>query len=232
MASIAMIGIAQADTGSIKGMVKFTGEKPTQMAIDLGADKKCSANHTEVLYAPKTVVGENGEVQSAFVWIAKALGDTPTLDGQTFPAPEGKVVLDQTGCMFEPHVWAIRVGQNLEIRNNDDTLHNVHALPKVNKEFNLAMPIKGMIVKKVFTKPEMGVKFKCDVHPWMASYGFVMDHPLYAVSSADGSFEIKGVPAGNYGVSIWHPGFKGKGKKVTVEAGKDASLDFELSAGE
>ena len=103
-----------------------------------------------------------------------------------------------------PHVFGVQVGQPVTIVNSDPTLHNVHAVPKANGEFNFGQAIKGMKTTRMFDKPEVMVPFRCDVHGWMAAYGGVVSHPFFAVSNADGSFEIKGLPAGTYTIEVWH----------------------------
>ncbi|MBA3585804.1 MAG: carboxypeptidase regulatory-like domain-containing protein, partial [Gemmatimonadetes bacterium] len=103
-----------------------------------------------------------------------------------------------------PHVFGARVGQPIEISNSDDTLHNVHALANVNREFNFGQHIRGMKNTQVFTAREVMVPFKCDVHGWMTSYGGILDHPYYAVTSDGGTFELKNLPAGTYTVEAWH----------------------------
>src|SRR6185295_3348805 len=105
---------------------------------------------------------------------------------------------------YLPHVVGIQVGQPLEILNSDPTLHNVHAIPKQNKEFNFGQPNKGMKTARVFDKPEIMVPFRCDVHGWMNAYAGVVAHPFFAVSTADGSFTIKGLPPGAYTLEAWH----------------------------
>ena len=148
--------------------------------------------------SPKSWCGAGNGLQNAFVYVKDGLGN------RTFPVPKTPVVLDQQGCKYRPHVVGIQVGQPLEVRNSDSTLHNVHAIPKVNKEFNFGQPTKGMKSSRTFDKAEVMVPFKCDVHGWMNAYAGVVAHPFFAVSKADGSFEIKGLPPGSYTVEVWH----------------------------
>ena len=96
------------------------------------------------------------------------------------------------------------VGQALEIVNSDPTLHNIHALPKDNTEFNQGQPLQNMKMTHVFNKKEVMVPFKCDVHGWMNAYVGVLDHPYFAVSGADGKFSMATVPPGTYTIEAWH----------------------------
>ena len=121
------------------------------------------------------------------------------------------------------------MNQPLEIVNSDDTLHNVHALSVNNPQFNLGMPIKGMKMKKTFTKPEVMVKIKCEVHPWMSAYAGVVDNPFYGVTGEDGSAQIKDLPAGEYTIEAWHEKYGTQTQKITV-TDKDQEVTFPFKA--
>jgi plastocyanin len=144
-------------------------------------------------------------------------------------APKEAVVLDQDGCTYDPHVLGLMVGQTLKIRNSDGLLHNVHALPKVNTPFNMAMPANRTEAEHTFGKSEGMFLVKCDVHPWMSAYVGVFSHPYFAVSGKDGKFAIDGVPDGTYDVEAWHEKLGVKSGKVTVAAGKPATIDFSFA---
>ena len=130
--------------------------------------------------------------------------------------------------MYHPHVFGMMANQPLEIVNDDPTLHNIHALPKNSKEFNLAQPKQGMKMTKTFDKSEVMVKLKCDVHNWMAAYVGVLDNPFYAVSDEKGSFTIKGLPAGDYEIEAWHEKYGAQSMKVTVGASDTKTVDFTV----
>ena len=210
--------------GSIKGKVSFDGEAPQRRQLQMSADPKCEAANPGGRLGEVYVV-ENGALQNVFVYVKDGL------TGQTFPVPSEPVTLDQKGCMYSPHVLGIMVGQELQIGNSDDTLHNVHSLPEKSKQFNNAMPMKGMTIKKKFTAPEVMVRFKCDVHPWMSAYVGVLEHPLYAVSGPDGTFEIKNVPDGSYTVEAWHEAAGAQTQQVTVAGDAPGTADFSFKAG-
>ena len=113
--------------------------------------------------------------------------------------------------------------------NSDDTLHNVHAVAKVAKPFNVGMPIQGMRLQKTFDKPEIMVQVKCDVHPWMSGYVGVVDNPFYAVTGDDGAFEIRDVPAGDYEFEIWHEKYGVQTQKLSIIDGQEPKeLEFEF----
>jgi hypothetical protein len=124
----------------------------------------------------------------------------------------------------------IQVGQPLEIVNSDETLHNIHAMPKKNKEFNIGQPVKGLKTQRTFDTEEVMVPFKCDVHKWMNSYAGVVSHPFFAVTGADGSFTIDGVPPGSYVVEVWHEQLGTKELNVTVAEKATAEANFSYTA--
>ena len=133
--------------------------------------------------------------------------------------------------MYHPSMVVVMVGQPLRIRNSDDTLHNIHPRPTVNKEFNIGQPRKGMETTRTFDKPELMIPTVCDVHPWMRSYISVVSHPFFAVTGEDGSYEIKGLPEGEYEIEAVHGLLKTVTGKVTVKAGKATVLNLDVSAG-
>ena len=125
---------------------------------------------------------------------------------------------------------AVMVGQPLRIRNSDDTLHNIHPRPTVNKEFNIGQPRKGMQVTKSFEKPELMIPTGCDVHPWMRAYISVLAHPFFAVTKEDGSYEIRALPDGEYDVEAVHSQLESATGKVSVKDGRTSRLDLSLKS--
>jgi hypothetical protein len=123
----------------------------------------------------------------------------------------------------------MQVGQLMLIKNSDDTLHNIHALPNNNDEFNKGQPSGSPEMKKTFTKPDVMVKFKCDVHPWMTAYVGVLEHPFFSVTGADGTFSIKNLPAGEYEIVAWHEKFGEQTAKVKVGDGEAKAQDFKFA---
>ncbi len=91
------------------------------------------------------------------------------------------------------------------LKNSDPFLHNVHSQPALNEPFNMAMPTAnaGEPADPQPKVPEI-FKVKCDVHPWMAAWVAVFDHPYFAVTGDDGTFAIKGLPDGTYTLQAWH----------------------------
>ncbi len=211
-----------AYAGVVSGTVNFTGTAPQNEPISMSADPNCAAAHSGPVAHETVLVNPNGTLKNVFVYIKKGL------EGQAFPAPTTPVSINQKGCQYHPHVLGIQVGQPFELINSDPTLHNVHSLPEKSKQFNLGMPLQGMKLSKKFEAPEVMVKIKCDVHPWMSAYVGVLSHPFYGVTGDDGAFLIKDVPPGNYVVEVWHEKYGTQTQEITVADGSSL-VNFTFS---
>ena len=219
--SLMLLFSLSAHAASVTGTIQFTGQAPQLKKVDMNADPTCSSLHPTPVMNEDVIVNANQTLKNVFVYVKEGL------EGQTFETPEEPVVLDQQGCMYSPRILGLQVHQPLQIVNSDSTLHNVHGMPKQSRQFNLGMPIKGMKLKRKFDTPEVMVKFKCDVHPWMRAYVGVTSHPFFSVSSDDGTFEIKGLPAGSYVLEAWHEKFGRQIQSVTVgEEGITADFTY------
>lgn len=225
-AATLLIAAQASFAGSIKGVVKAQlASVPPAAAVKMNDDPTCMAKHTTPVTEEKLVLDANKNLKYAFVSIKSGL---PA--GQALRPPAEPAIIDQNGCMFSPHVVGVMVGQGLKVLNSDGVLHNVHLMGKVNREVNKAMPAftkKMVLPGTTFAKPET-IPVKCDAHPWMAGYVVVTANPYFAVTAADGSFEIKDVPAGKYVVEVWHEYLGTKTQNVQVGDGV-AAANFTLS---
>ena len=206
----------------VAGTVSFTGEVPKLRPLVLGADPQCEAKHEGPVANPSVQVGEGGALANVLVYVRWTQAP--------FAPPSEPVVVDQRGCFYAPRVVGVQTGQTVRILNSDELLHNVHATSTANPAFNRAMPGAITQTEVVFQRPEEPFLVKCDVHPWMAAYVGVFEHPFFAVSGADGSFEISGLPAGTYELVAFHERFGTRTGSVTVEDGGSASVDFTFEA--
>lgn len=212
-------------TASIAGAVSYANGDP-DTAIKMDADPVCLGLHSEPVTTQTIETDGQGHLANVIVYVKSGL---PA--GGSYPAPAGAAKLDQKGCQYHPHVQGVRVGQTVQIVNSDPTLHNIHSHPKVNAEFNQGQPFKDMTLEKTFDQVEVPIPFRCDVHPWMASYIAVFDHPYFAVSKADGSFAIEGLPAGTYTLEAWHETLGTQTQDVTVADGQAATATFSFAGG-
>ncbi len=219
--SLLIATTAGSMAGTLTGKVNFKGAKVVPVKIKMTADKKCEKMHSgKDVYSDQVVVNSNNTLKNVFIYIKSGLPK------KKYKTPKEKVRFDQNGCQYSPHVFGVMVDQKIEIRNDDETLHNVHALPKNSKQFNIAQPKKGMKMIQSFSKPEVMVKIKCEVHNWMAAYVGVMDNPYFAVSDDKGAFTIPDLPAGEYEVEAWHEKFGTKTMKLKVGASDTKTADF------
>jgi len=205
-------------TAAITGTINFKGSAPARKKVK--QDRECSAFHTESVLSEGVIVNANGTLKNVFVYIKEGLGD------RKFDPSAEPVVLDQKGCMYEPHVFGVQTGQNIKILNSDPLLHNIHALPKKNRPFNFGMPKKGDVRERSFKVHEVMVKIKCDVHPWMGAYAGVLEHPYHSVSGDDGTFSLKNLPPGDYVVEAWHETYGTMKQNITVGDNETKTTDF------
>src|SRR4051812_27191014 len=215
-----------ATAGDVKGTVTLDGAAPKNEAIKMNADPVCVKENKSPQFQETYTVGSDGKaLANVFVYVKDGLGSY-VYDNPTEPAK-----IDQKECRYHPHVFGMRVGQPLEIVNSDPTLHNIHALPKGNQEFNTGQPIQGMKTTHTFTAKEVMVPFKCDVHGWMNAYVGVLDHPYYAVTGADGKFELKSLPPGTYTIEAWHEKLGTTTQSVTLGQKETKEVNFTFKAG-
>lgn len=202
----------------LKGSVQFTGTVPAPKQIDTKSDPSCGVASVP---AEEVTVNPNGTLKNVFIYIKEGL---PA--GQTYEVTAPAVTLDQKGCQYSPRVFGVQVAQSFEVLNSDPTLHNVHGMPTKSKQFNLGMPVQGMKLTRKFDQPEVMVKLKCDVHPWMAAYIGVLPHPFFSVTDENGNFEIKNLPPGKYTLEAWHEKFGVKTQEITVEEAVAGPVSF------
>jgi plastocyanin len=213
--------IDPATVAAIGGRITLEGTPPKPERIKTASDPTC----TGAVFTESFVTGDGGTLQNVFVYVKDGLGN------RTFPVPTEPVVLEQKNCTYIPHVLGVMAGQPVELRNGDPTLHNIHALPEANREFNMGQPIQGMKQQHIFSAKEVMVPFRCDVHRWMTAFVGVLDHPFYAVTGKDGSFALKGLPPGTYTLEAVHEKLGRQTQTVTVgpkETKSDVSFTFKV----
>lgn len=214
--------------GKVKGKVVLKGTPPPEKPISaLKADVNCGkANHSAQVTSRNYVVGADDGLANVLVYVKQGLSGS-------FPPSGNKPLIDQQGCMYEPYVSAVVAGQKFDVRNSDPFMHNVNYSPakgSSNKGFNFAQAAAGQVNEKVLEKPELGVRFACNVHPWMIAYVHVLEHPFFAITDAKGEFELPaGLPAGKYTVEASHLKAGTQTFEIEVAAGKGADTVVELA---
>ena len=177
--------------GEVTGKISFDGAKPKQQRIMMDQDPVCVQKHGgKPVFAEDGEVNDNGTLPNVFVYVKAGA------EKYTFAPPADPVILDQDGCMYKPHVLGIMAGQTLKIVSSDATTHNIHPMPKDNREWNMSQAPGAAPIEQKFARPEIMVPVKCNQHPWMRAWIGVTSNPFFAVSGSDGTFTIKGLPPG------------------------------------
>ena len=214
--------------GDISGTVTLKGTPPPEKEIpQIKDDPNCGKLHKEPVKTRFYVTGANNGLADAYVTLK---GVKEKADGANAPS----VVLDQKGCEYVPYVFALQTNQKVVVKNSDPMMHNVHSTPAVagNKEDNKAQMPNGPELPFTFANPEMFLRFKCDVHPWMFAYACVSDNAFGTVTDKDGKYTLKNVPDGTYTMEVYHRKAAPKDpvkQEVTVKGG-NLTQDFTLEA--
>ena len=206
--------------GSISGMVTLDGPPPAFKPIDMSAEAACVQANPLPVVPPVVVTGAHGALANVVVFVKSGLGS------YRFDVPSQPVVLDQKGCMYDPRVLAVMTHQSYEVHNEDQTIHNVHPMPRVNRPWNKSEPIGDPPIEANFTKPELAIPIACNIHPWMRAYMFVFAHPYFAITPKTGAFTLKGIPPGTYTIEAWQERFGTQDQTVTLGPSDSKTLDF------
>src|SRR6202166_3808790 len=212
--------IDPATVATVKGTVKFDGTAPKASKIDMSQDPGCKGTNEA-----ENVVVSGGDLANVFVYVKDGLGN------RTFDVPKDAVVLDESGCKYHPHVLGVMAGQTVQIKNDDQTTHNIHPTPKDNREWNESQPPSSPAIEKNFAREEIMLPVKCNQHPWMKMYISVVKSPFYAVTDKSGKYEIKGLPPGDYTIAFVQEKLGEQDQKVTVAAKETKNVDQSFKAG-
>jgi plastocyanin len=218
---VAYFHVDPATAGQVTGKITFTGKAPARKKIDMDEDPQCAKLHKGgFLWDESVDVGKNHGLGNVFIYIKKGLED------KKFEPPSEPVVIDQQGCWFEPRIVAMQAGQSLKATNSDPVTHNIHPRAEVNREWNQNQPEGAPPAVRKFSLPEVMIRVKCNIHPWMKAWIGVVDNPYFAVTKSDGEFDFKNVPPGTYTLEAWQEELGSQEQQVTVAASGKASADF------
>lgn len=222
---LAMIVCPQGTSGGaeVSGRVTVASKPPPEVLVDLTTFPECRKVHPAPLYTRHFVVGPEGGLANVFVYIKQGL------EGRSFSVPTNTPVLDQKNCGFQPYVLGVQTHQKFKVRNSEPYMETAHALPKLNREFNIAQPVTGMISEQRFDTPEVLIKVKCEVHPWEFAFIGVVDHSFFAVTDTNGVYRLPAnLPSGKYVIEAVHPKAGARIQELTVTDNESKVVDFVI----
>jgi hypothetical protein len=234
LTAIGIAGLTQwASAADITGTVTLSGTPPPEREITpLENDPVCGKMHSGKVFTDFYAVGPNKGLGDVIVM----LKGVPAKAADASAAP---ALMDQKGCLYEPQILAVQVGQKLIVKNSDPTtvpMHNVHINPTASANMDaystkISQPQMSGSADLVyqFPAPENFLKFQCDVHPWMFAWVTVVDNPYFAVTDKSGKYTIKDVPPGKYKIVALHRKAAPAGVEKDVDVtGSGATADFTL----
>jgi plastocyanin len=214
-----------ATAGEVTGSVKLDGAGPKAKTINMAAEPSCTKARTSPAMTEEVVTGDGGALANVVVYVKSGL------DGYSFPAPTAAASIEQQGCQYHPHVVAVQVGQNIDVVNKDQTTHNIHPIPKDNREWNESQPPGAAAIEKSFTREEVAIPVKCNVHPWMKAYMAVLPNPYFQVTDKDGKFDLKNLPPGTYTLVAWQELYgSSEPQSVTIGPKETKNVTFTFKA--
>ena len=223
-ASAPLFQVDPTTAGSVSGSVLAPGAAPIRTRIDMSEDPACASAHVGPAYDTQLTLGAQGAVTNAFVYIAHGL------EGKLFAPSTEVATIDQRGCSFQPRVLGLQVGQSLRILNSDPVTHNIHPMATINRDWNHSQGPGDQPITRRFSKPEVMIPVKCNIHSWMRAYVGVLDHPYFAVTDRNGHFVLPNLPPGTYTVGLWHERLGRQERQVTVAPRQTVTANFSYNA--
>ena len=209
--------------GTVSGKVIYEGTPAKPKAIDMAKEPSCAKQHATPPTTESVVTGPNNGLQNVVVYISAGAPDES--------APSQAARLEQKGCQYLPHALAFQVNQTLEVVNDDQTSHNIHPLPRINREWNKSQPAGSPPLSEKFDKPEF-ILVKCNVHAWMRGYFAVLKNSHYAVTGSDGGFKLANLAPGKYTVTAWHESYGDQSQEVTISGSETQTVNFAFKVKE
>ena len=211
--------IDAATTGAVRGVCRWTGPVPAAGRLPVAANPECSALHTGPVF-DNVVLVKDGKLQNAFVYVKEGL------EKHVFTWPTTPVTVANARCVYSPRVAGAQVNQPIRFTNEDPADHNIHGFSSQG-DFNFMLRGRGIYSDIKLRKPEIMLRVKCDLHPWMIGWVGVLPHPFFKVTGADGAFELAGLPPGDYVIAAWHESGGEKTARVTVAPKGTGQADFD-----
>jgi hypothetical protein len=213
-----------ATAGSISGTVQLEGTAPKMKIINMAAEPACAKQHSTPAMTQEVLTGKDGALENVVVYLK---GDFSQFK---FDTPQIPVTITQKGCMYDPHVLALETDQSLQVVNADPVTHNIHPVPKDNREWNESQPPGAAPIDRNFAHEEIAIPVKCNIHPWMKAYIAVFGDPYFEVTGKDGSFDLKNVPPGTYTLVAWHELYGTREQSVTIGPKESKAVHISFNA--
>lgn len=204
--------------GIIVGKVSFTGIPAKPEAINMAKQPECIKMYAKQPTTEKVVTGPGNTLQNVVVYISAGATDSS-------PAPSTSVEFDQRRCHYTTHVLAFRAGQEATISNSDPFSHNIHPMPKINREWN-KIQLPGTPPFAYSYESEEFIPVKCNIHPWMQAYFVVLKTSHFAVTGENGQFALPDLPPGSYTITAWHETYGTQSQEITIGEGQRLTADF------
>jgi len=224
---LAVLGAATAANagppagGTISGKVTYEGTPAKMKPIDMSKEPSCAKMYTTPPTSETVVTGAGNTLADVVVYVSAGAPDDA--------APSTAAVFTQKGCRYIPHVLPFVVNQELKIQNEDQTSHNIHPLPKLNREWNKSQPPGTPAITEKYDKAEF-IPVKCNIHPWMHGNFAVLKNSHYTVSNETGAFSLGSLPPGKYTITAWQESYGEQSQEVTISGSETKTITFVFKA--
>jgi len=207
--------------GTVSGKVTYEGTPAKMKPIDMSKEPSCAKMYATPQLAETVVTGSGNSLENVVVYVSAGAPDDP--------APSTAAVFTQKGCRYIPHVLAFQVNQEIKIQNEDQTSHNIHPLPKLNREWNKSQPPGTPAISEKYDKAEI-FSVKCNVHPWMHGNFAVLKNSHFTVTGDGGAFTLANLPPGKYTITAWHESYGDQSQEVTISGSETKTVNFVFKA--
>ena len=215
------MAVAGPSGGTISGKVSYEGTPAKMKPIDMSKEPSCAKMYTTPPTSETVVTGAGNTLADVVVYVSAGAPDDA--------APSSAAVFTQKGCRYIPHILPFVVNQELKIQNEDQTSHNIHPLPKVNREWNKSQPPGSPAITEKYDKAEF-IPVKCNIHPWMHGNFAVLKNSHYAVSNETGAFSLANLPPGKYTITAWQESYGEQSQEVTISGSETKTITFVFKA--
>ena len=212
---------AQAQWGTLKGQFIYDGKAPEAKKLDTSKEPMCVAHN---LTDEALVVGPDGGIKDVVIFCrSKNVKVNPAL-----AKPADTIELDNKNCRFEPHILPLLVTQTLKVKNSDPFSHNSNVTEVGGQGTNPLISAGKEATYKYTRAQVIPQPVACNIHPWMKALVLPRDNPYFAVSSADGKFEIKDLPVGKLEFQVWQE----KAGNVDTKAWPKGRVTLDIKEGD